>query len=234
MKIVAIYGQSHKGITYQVTRNLIQKIGGETKEYFLPRDFGEFCVGCNLCFLESEEKCPHFSSLKDITTSIDEADVLILASPVYVFHASGPMKAFLDHYGYRWMVHRPEESMFLKQAVCISTAMGAGMKSANKDMMDSLLFWGVGKIYRLGVAVLSMHWDEVDEKKKRAIDRATSKIEKKILSAHGRVKPSIKTRVMFSLIRLFQKRRLNETDAQYWEDKGWLGDKRPWNMKKKF
>lgn len=36
----------------------------------------------------------------------------------------GSMKAFLDHYGYRWMVHRPEEKMFRKQAVCISTAAG--------------------------------------------------------------------------------------------------------------
>ena len=53
------------------------------------------------------------------------------------------MKAFLDHYGYRWMLHRPEESMFHKQAVCISTAAGAGMKSTNKDMADSFFYWGV-------------------------------------------------------------------------------------------
>ena len=36
---------------------------------------------------------------------------------VYVYHATGSMKAFLDHYGYRWMVHCPEESMFKKQGV---------------------------------------------------------------------------------------------------------------------
>ena len=54
-----------------------------------------------------------------VTNAMDEADVIILASPVYVYHATGAMKAFLDHYGYRWMVHRPEESMFKKQGVCI-------------------------------------------------------------------------------------------------------------------
>lgn len=59
------------------------------------------------------------------------------------------MKAFLDHYGYRWMVHRPEESMFRKQGVCISTAAGAGLKSTNKDMADSLFFWGVGTESRI-------------------------------------------------------------------------------------
>ena len=47
----------------------------------------------------------------EMTDALDEADVIILASPVYVYHATGAMKAFLDHYGYRWMVHCPEESM---------------------------------------------------------------------------------------------------------------------------
>lgn len=65
--------------------------------------------------MEGEKKCPHYEALLPITTAIDEADVIILPSPVYVYHATGAMKAFLDHYGYRWMVHRPEESMFKKQ-----------------------------------------------------------------------------------------------------------------------
>ena len=74
---------------------------------------------------------------------MDEADLIILTSPVYVYHVTAPMKNFLDHQGHRWMVHRPRPEMFHKQAVCISTAAGAGMKSTNKDMQDSLFFWGV-------------------------------------------------------------------------------------------
>ena len=124
MKIVIIHGQSHKGSTYHIARILAEKIGGEISEFFLPRDFGEFCCGCTRCFVESETKCPHYDKLATITQTIDEADVIILASPVYVYHATGAMKAFLDHYGYRWMVHRPEEKMFEKQGVCISTAAG--------------------------------------------------------------------------------------------------------------
>ena len=146
MKITLIYGQNHKGSTYHVARRLAEKLGGERKEFFLPRDFGEFCLGCTGCFMKGEENCPHYKKLLPITRAMDEADVIILASPVYVYHATGQMKAFLDHYGCRWMVHRPEEKMFTKQAVCISTAAGAGMKSTNKDMADSLFFWGVPKI----------------------------------------------------------------------------------------
>ena len=122
MKIVIIHGQSHKGSTYHIAHMLAEKISSDIKEFFLPKDFGEFCVGCTKCFTESETKCPHYEKLKPLTDAMDEANVIILASPVYVFHATGAMKAFLDHYGYRWMVHSPEESMFKKQGVCISTA----------------------------------------------------------------------------------------------------------------
>lgn len=99
--------------------------------------------------------------LTSITRALDDADVIILASPVYVYHTTGAMKAFLDHYGWRWMVHRPEEKMFSKQAVCISTAAGAGMKSTNRDMADSTFFWGVAKTYRYGIAVMETSWERV-------------------------------------------------------------------------
>ncbi len=89
------------------------------------------------------------------------------------------MKAFLDHYGYRWIVHRPEEKMFSKQAVCISTAAGAGMKSTNKDMADSMFFWGIGRTYKYGVAVTAVSWDGVKDKIKMRIDRKTSVISDK-------------------------------------------------------
>ena len=117
MKIAVINGQNHKGSTYHIGKQVADKLGGEVTEFFLPRDFGDFCVGCTQCFLKSETLCPHYERLKKITEAMDEADVLIFTTPVYVYHCTGSMKAFLDHYGYRWMVHRPEQKMFTKQAV---------------------------------------------------------------------------------------------------------------------
>ena len=111
MKIVIINGQNHKGSTYHIADKLARKVGGEITEFFLPKDFGEFCLGCTQCFTTDERKCPHYNKLKPITDAMDEADLIILASPVYVYHVTGSMKAFLDHYGYRWMVHRPEEKI---------------------------------------------------------------------------------------------------------------------------
>ena len=228
MKTVIINGQSHHGSTYHIAHMLGTKIGGELTELFLPKDLGEFCVGCTRCFLEGEDKCPHYSKVSQITKYIDEADVIILASPVYVYHVTGAMKAMLDHYGYRWMAHRPEKAMFKKQGVCIATASGAGVGSANKDMADSLFNWGVGKIYKLGMPVAAANWDQVSDKKKRSLENSTDRIAQSIKRSCGKVTPSLKTKAMFMLMRMMQKNGWNEHDKEYWEKNGWLGNGRPW------
>ena len=199
MKITVIHGQSHKGSTYHLAHSLAEKLGGEITEFFLPRDFGEFCVGCTSCFMTSETKCPHYERLAPITNAIDNADVLILESPVYVMHATGAMKALLDHYGYRFMVHRPEEKMFTKQAVCISTAAGAA-------------------------------WERVKDKKKQAYDKKLSALAEKIKKRQGKVKPSLKTKVIFNVMGIMQKNGFNKADADYWKEKGWTEKKRPWKV----
>lgn len=228
MKITIIHGQSHQGSTCNIARLLAKKLKGEVKEFFLPKDFGEFCIGCTACFDISETKCPHFEKISPITQAIDNADVIILASPVYVYHTTGAMKAFLDHYGWRWMVHRPEKKMFSKQAVCISTAAGAGMKSTNKDMAHSTFFWGVAKTYKYGIAVMETSWDRVNAKKKQKIEKKLDSLANKIKAAQGHIKPSVKTKMFFSVICQMQKHGLNEADASYWKRKGWTEKKRPW------
>ncbi len=228
MKIVIIHGQSHKGSTCHIAQSLAEKLGGEVTEFFLPKDFGDFCIGCNNCFTFSEEKCPHYKKLLPITNAIDESDVIILASPVYVFHATGAMKAFLDHYGYRWMVHSPEERMFTKQAVCISTAAGMGMGSTNKDMADSTFFWGVAHTYKLGFSVAAVNWDGVSDKKKASIDKKVTSLARKIKNRLGNVTPALKTKAMFTAMSIMQKNGFNPRDVEYWKAKGWTNGKKPW------
>lgn len=228
MKITIIHGQSHQGSTCHIARSLAKKLNGEVTEFFLPRDFGEFCVGCTACFGESETKCPHYEKLYPITKAMDDADVILLASPVYVYHATGSMKAFLDHYGWRWMVHRPEEKMFSKQAVCISTAAGAGMKSTNQDMAHSMFFWGVAKTYQYGVAVRETSWAGVSAKKKWAIEENLGRLARKIQRKQGHIRPSFKTKAFFYVMSKVQKHGWNKADADYWKAKGWTGKKRPW------
>ena len=118
--------------------------------------------------------------------------------------------------------------MFSKQAVCISTAAGAGMKSTNRDMADSTFFWGVAKTYRYGVAVMETSWERVSGKKKRSIEKKLDRLARKLKAGQGRVRPSIKTRFFFAVMRQMQKRGWNEADMSYWRGKGWTEKKRPW------
>ncbi|MCR5083020.1 MAG: flavodoxin family protein [Parasporobacterium sp.] len=229
MKTVIIHGQSHKGSTYHIANILAEKIGYETKEYFLPRDFGELCIGCKSCFFNGEETCPHYNNIKHIADAIDEADVVILASPVYALNVTGAMKSLLDHFAYRFMVHRPQECMFSKQGVCISTAAGAGMGKTNKCMKDSLFYWGIPIVYKIGIGVAATSWDEVNSKKMAKIDRATSSIAGMITARAGRVRVGFKTKFIFGLMRMMNKNGWNPKDKEHWENMGWLGSKRPWN-----
>ena len=230
MKVLIISGTNHKGSTYSIGRMAAEKItsADNISEVFLPRDFDEFCFGCTQCFMKNETLCPHYAKLKPITELIDAADVLILTSPVYVYHCTGQMKALLDHYGWRWMAHRPDERMFSKQAVVVATAAGAGMKSTMKDMADSCFFWGIPQTYKLGVAVAAIDWQSVKQKKKDSINAKADSIAKKILKRQGKVPVGIKTRVFFKIMRLLQKNGWNKADMDYWKEKGWTGSKRPW------
>jgi hypothetical protein len=138
------------------------------------------------------------------------------------------MKALLDHYGWRWMAHRPDERMFKKQAVVVATAAGAGMKSTMKDMADSCFFWGIPQTYKLGAAVAATDWQSVKQKKKDSINAKADSIAKKILKREKNVPVSIKTKAFFKIMSLLQRNGWNKADMDYWKEKGWTGSKRPW------
>ena len=233
LKTVIVNGQNHKGSTYTIARKLAEKISANTEnitEFFLPRDFSQYCTGCTLCFTKDKKLCPHYEEQRKILEALDKADVMIFASPVYVYHVTAPMKNFLDHQGHRWMIHRPEVSMFKKQAVCISTAAGSGTKSTCRDMKDSMFFWGVGKIYSLGYSVHAVNWKSIDQKLKDRIEKDTDRLSLKITGKAGKVKPGIKTRGMFNIMRSIQLHAhgLSEADIKYWNDMGWTKKNRPW------
>ena len=86
MKITIIHGQNHKGSTYTVARELAEKLGGEITEFFLPRDFAQPCLGCTTCFKTDLTHCP-------LAVALLSADVILLDSPVYVYHANEKIKS---------------------------------------------------------------------------------------------------------------------------------------------
>ncbi len=53
------------------------------------------------------------------------------------------------------------------------------MKWTNKDMADSMFFWGRGKIYRYGTAAHALNYKSISPKKMEEIEKATDKLAEK-------------------------------------------------------
>lgn len=235
MRVTVIYGTMHKGSTYNCVKVLLESLKSEDiniTEFFLPKDMPHFCNSCFSCFLNGEETCQHYKEMHPITEFLDKSDLIILASPVYVCNMSGQMKAFLDHLAYRWIPHRPNQQMFHKVAVVVSTAAGAGTRDTNKAMKKNLVYMGINKVYSYGVNVGAMSWEDVKLEKKRKIKSQLRKIGVKVtkmVTASSKRNPSFFTKMIFYLMRVSQRNNTwNKTDYSYWKNNGWLDGKKPW------
>ena len=230
MFTVIIHGQNHEGSTCMVARELAQKVGGEVQEFFLPRDFSQPCKGCFTCFKTDLTHCPHYKELEPLKDAMLKADLLILESPVYVYHATGQMMSFLDHFGTWWVVHRPMPEMCGKQAVAVCTAAGGGMKSTAKDMADSLEMWGVGRVYTLGVGVQAVRAQEIPARILQSIHKKTGRLALRIRKNAGKRRCNGRAKKWFYLMRFAH---LHfppaEPDYGYWEEKDWHKKRRPWD-----
>ena len=230
MKIVMIHGQNHKGSTYKIGRMIANKISREDDivEFFLPRDLNHFCLGCYAC-IEDVTKCPFYEEKNKIMTAVESADLLIFTTPTYCLRASAPMKSFIDLTFNYWMIHRPRKCMFSKRAIVVSTAAGIGTKSAIKDITTTLLYWGVPSVITYGISVQAMNWAGVADKKKEKIEKDTTRIANKVLK-RNRVKAGLKTKALFMMMRMMQKKDWGSGDAEkmYWDKNGWLGKEKPW------
>jgi len=232
LKITVVYGTSHKGSTYNITRLILEKLKDENtliKEIHLPKDMPEICIGCFNCILRDEAKCPHRNFIKPIINALDEADLIILMSPNYVMNMSGAMKVMLDHLAFRWMSHRPAPEMFGKVGLVISTTAGMGANKVAKMLKENLLFWGVPVIYSLAYTVRASDWKEVNDKLKTKISKDVEKTAAKIKMSLGHLKPSFKAKFMYKMMLLNQKGNTwSELDRGHWEREGWLNGKKPW------
>ena len=237
MKITVINGTEKKGVTYQLKEMFLEEFQGkaEITEFYLPRDCPNFCVGCIQCFGKGEQYCKDYEYISKIEKALKEADLIVFTSPTYVFHTTGAMKAMLDHFGYRWMPHRPAGWMFGKRAMIITQALGSGEKSAAKDIRDSLSWWGITHIKTASFKLLSeVRWEKIPEKRRAGFSKRLHAYAKHFL-AIDYSKPAragIMAKAKFHVIRKMQmglgKQNPEYTDYKYWKSNGWIEKTRPW------
>lgn len=237
MNITVINGTEKCGVTYRLKEMFLAGFTDKANvtEYYLPKDCPNFCKGCISCILKGENTCKDAAYIEKIEKSLLEADLIVMTSPAYVYHVTGAMKAFLDHFAYRWIPHRPAPEMFGKRAVIITQCLGAGAKSAAKDIKHSLSWWGISKIEIFTDALMGdIVWERLSEKKKAEL---TSKIEKLSQSfVHMDYKKpahtNLITKIKFLFCRMMQqslhKNNPEYLDGKYWAEQGWLDKARPW------
>lgn len=237
VNITVINGTEKHGVTYRLKEMFLMPFRDKANitEYFLPRDCPGFCTGCLSCILKGESTCKDAESIGKMDQSLLEADLIVMTSPAYVFHATGAMKACLDHFAYRWMPHRPAPAMFGKRAVIITQCLGSGAKSAAKDMKHSLSWWGISKIgIYTGALMGDIVWERLSQKKQAALTKQVEKLSRKF--AHiDYTKPArtnLNTKFKFFACRMIQKsiHKSNPEyfDGKYWAEQGWLDSGRPW------
>jgi len=230
MNILTIMGTAHKGNTRAITDLFLNEFKDEKNEFdeiVLPNDFQNFCYGCANCILKGEENCPHYNFVKPILKKIERADLIILATPVFVGSCTGGLKALLDHLAYIWIVHRPKASMFNKVGMIITSAGGSGVKQTVKLLKSNLFFWGVPKVYNYGVTTMKMGGNYCDYKEKDRIIEQVKKKASQVKKGLNSRKVGFKTKFFFKLFGMTQKDGWNKTDSDYWKEQGWLDGKKP-------
>ena len=237
MKITVINGTAKKGVTYHLKEIFLDEFRGkaEITEFYLPKDGPGFCSGCTTCFRGGEKLCKDAGCVQKIEKALLEADLLVFTSPAYVFHTTGAMKALLDHFGYRWMPHRPAREFFGKRAVIITQCLGAGAASTARDIKDSLAWWGMTDIRTCSFKLMSeIDWDKLPDKKRAEMTGKLVRLARKMASVdYSRpARTGIVARAKFYAVRMLQtdlgKANPEYTDFKYWRDNGWIGSARPW------
>ncbi len=102
MKVLALNGSPRKrGNTASLMQKILDgaKSNGHEVEMVHVYDLElKGCIACKACKDEKVNFCVIKDGLQDIYPKIVEADVIILGSPIYIGHVTGPMKTLIDRF----------------------------------------------------------------------------------------------------------------------------------------
>ena len=152
MKVLFINGSPHReGTTYRAmaeVESVLKEEGIETVWLNVPAN----CLPCMAC--EYCDRNPEGCVRKDIVNRsyalLDEADGIVVGSPVYYAGPSGSLKCYLDRLFYSYPNRK---SLVMKAAACISNSRRAGNITTN-DVVEK--FFSIS-----GMAVItSTYWND--------------------------------------------------------------------------
>lgn len=101
MKILAFNGspRGDRGNTDRILQPFLEgarEAGAETETVYLKDKKINHCTGCFTCWSKTPGVCIHKDDMPGLLEKFRRADVLIYATPLYVYTVSGLMKDFMD------------------------------------------------------------------------------------------------------------------------------------------
>ena len=104
IKVVGIVGSYRKGKTIDSAVSAVlegaKAKGADTKKIYLIDMHVEFCTNCRSCAQEKVEsrrgKCVHDDEMEGILAEIDEAEAVVLGSPINLGSVTAIMKRFIE------------------------------------------------------------------------------------------------------------------------------------------
>lgn len=227
MKILTMIGSPRKkGNTYHTVKKLeekMKKLGDYEFEYlFLKEAHLENCKGCFSCISKGIDFCPLKDDRKLIEEKMEEADGLIIASPVYVMTVPALLKNFIDREAY--LCHRPKYHG--KKALVLSTTGGLGAKETMNYMEMVIGAWGFQTVDKCGI--ITAPWPatrNLKNKNTRILEKSAQKFSKSLKSIDNKKSDKIKVGLKdYMSFRIFQEissdvKKYMPADYQFYQDK---------------
>ena len=89
--------------------------GHIAEKVFLKSKNIHYCTGCGTCF-NGSKACPQQDDMREILEKMIQADVIVMATPVYFYSMAGQMKTLIDRTCARYQELKNKQFYFLMTA----------------------------------------------------------------------------------------------------------------------
>ncbi len=224
MKLLIISGSPRRKDSHGLCKRLVELLQTtdtlELEEIRLCKRHIDPCCGCLACMRKGEEACPCKDELTAIVRSMQQADAVIFAAPVYVHGLPAPMKNLFDRLA--WCLHRP--AFHGKPALLLSTTELSGLSETLKQLAFPLRIMGFHILGRIGVLSAAFaeegpYRSRVIRQLERAAAALTQAVAQPVLP-----RPRLSDLVFFHKLRtkIRMHREKYVADYNYWSEQGWL------------
>jgi multimeric flavodoxin WrbA len=228
MRVLAITGSFRKtGNTARIVQMMETRLRVHAAQQNEPLEFETLfmgdvdmrhCRGCRACFDHGEDTCPLHDDVSMIRDKMDAADVLIMASPVYVDDVSGLLKNLMDRLAY--LCHRP--ALGGKYAYAVATVGGGAARHTLRTMNAALLTWGCHLLGRSGYKMGALATEGEVQRYQHQVDEVAKKLLYAITRKRNLI-PAFISLLAFRIQQMVWRREPEGSyDQGYWNSQGWL------------